>query len=46
MALVAREHRALCSLANVLLGREDISLQVWPDERFDLVGVFERIGSA
>jgi len=46
VALVAWEHHALCELANELLGRTDISPQDWPDERFDLVWIFERAGAS
>lgn len=42
--LVAWEHHALCELANQLLRRSDVSPQEWPDDRFDLIWVFERAG--
>jgi hypothetical protein len=40
--LVAWEHRAIVDIANALMGRNDRTPQAWPDDRFDLVWVFER----
>jgi hypothetical protein len=46
VVLIAWEHHALCQLANDLLGRNDSSPQDWPDERFDLIWVFDRAGAS
>ncbi len=39
--LVAWEHRAICVLANVLMGDDQHTPGVWPDDCFDVVWVFE-----
>jgi hypothetical protein len=39
--LVAWEHRAICVLANILMGDDQHTPQVWPDDCFDVVWVFE-----
>jgi len=39
--LVAWEHRAICVLANFLMGDEQHTPQTWPDDCFDVVWVFE-----
>ena len=46
VVLVAWEHHALIDFANALLGRNDASPQSWPDDRFDLVWVFEKNGAS
>ncbi len=40
-AVVAWEHRALCVLANFLMGDNQHTPQAWPDDCFDIVWVFE-----
>ena len=44
-ALVAWEHRALCVLANFLMGDDKHTPQAWPDDCFDVVWVFDANGS-
>ena len=44
-ALVSWEHKAMPALAAALLGRAGISPAVWPDDRFDVVWVFDRMGN-
>jgi hypothetical protein len=39
--LVAWEHRAICVLANFLMGDDQHTPQTWPDDCFDVVWVFE-----
>ena len=39
--VVAWEHRALCVLANFLMGDDQHTPQAWPDDCFDIVWVFE-----
>jgi len=41
VVLVALEHKGICPLANFLLGSNNRTPQLWPDDRFDLVWVFE-----
>lgn len=43
--LVAWEHKAIVDIGNALMGGRDETPQSWPDDRFDLVWVFERAGS-
>lgn len=42
VVLVAWEHRAIVSIANALMVSAERTPQTWPDERFDIVWVFER----
>ena len=42
--LVAWEHKAICSIANFILGDNKHTPQLWPDERFDIVWVFDNDG--
>lgn len=42
VVLVAWEHKALCDLANAMMGGDERTPQRWPDDRFDVVWVFER----
>jgi broad specificity phosphatase PhoE len=42
VALVSWEHHVIPSIAEVLVGREGIVPTTWPDDRFDVVWVFER----
>ena len=44
--LVAWEHRAICVLANILMGDDRHTPQVWPDDCFDVVWVFESSGGS
>lgn len=43
VVLVAWEHRAIVSIANVLMDSVAMTPQTWPDDRFDIVWVFERV---
>ncbi|MDB5731650.1 MAG: uncharacterized protein JWQ03_1545 [Variovorax sp.] len=40
-ALVAWEHKTIAELARELIGRDEDTPQAWPDDRFDMVWVFE-----
>ena len=39
--LVAWEHKAICEMANFIVGNEQSTPQFWPDDRFDVVWIFE-----
>lgn len=41
VVLISWEHKNIHLLANALLGDEDTAPQFWPEERFDLVWVFD-----
>ena len=43
--LIAWEHKAICELANILMGNVQSTPQTWPDERFDIVWVFNADGA-
>ena len=43
--LIAWEHKAICQFANFLMGIADSTPQAWPDDRFDIVWVFDADGS-
>lgn len=40
--LVAWEHKAIVDIGNALMGATDRTPQAWPEDRFDIVWVFER----
>ena len=42
VALVSWEHYLIPPLASALIGERSLVPQVWPDDRFDVVWVFER----
>lgn len=42
--LVAWEHHALCDFARFLVGQDQAVPAQWPDDRFDMVWVFQRDG--
>lgn len=42
VALVSWEHHLIPSLATALTGQADLAPSIWPDDRFDLVWIFER----
>jgi hypothetical protein len=44
VALVSWEHHVIPSIGAALIGRPGIVPTTWPDERFDVVWVFERHG--
>lgn len=41
VVLISWEHKNIHLLANALLGDEDTAPQLWPEDRFDLVWVFD-----
>lgn len=43
--LVAWEHKAICLLANFIMGDNQHTPQFWADDRFDIVWVFESNGA-
>jgi hypothetical protein len=42
VTLVAWEHHAILQIADSLAGDADLTPQTWPDDRFDLVWIFDR----
>ncbi len=42
VVLIAWEHKRIPRIANAILGDATTAPQQWPDERFDLIWVFER----
>jgi broad specificity phosphatase PhoE len=42
VVLISWEHNRIPKIANVILGDDTTAPQQWPDERFDLVWVFDR----
>jgi broad specificity phosphatase PhoE len=42
VVLIAWEHKRIPKIANAILGDDTTAPQVWPDERFDLVWLFDR----
>lgn len=44
--LVAWEHKAIVDIGNALMGASDRTPQSWPEDRFDIVWVFDREGSS
>ena len=42
IVLVGWEHKAIIDLANFILGNDRSSPQHWPDDRFDLVWIFDK----
>ncbi len=45
-ALVAWEHKRIPLIANAILGDATTAPQMWPDDRFDVVWVFDRIADS
>jgi hypothetical protein len=43
VVLIAWEHNAILDVANLILGSKKNSPQHWPDSRFDLVWIFDRL---
>lgn len=46
VVLISWKHDGLPKLANAIVGDTDSTPQQWPEERFDVVWVFDRIGDA
>ena len=44
VVLIAWEHRMIPSIATLLAGPDSKVPQIWPDDRYDLVWVFEKMG--
>jgi broad specificity phosphatase PhoE len=42
VVLISWEHKRIPKIANAILGDDSTAPQAWPDERFDLVWVFDR----
>ncbi len=42
VVLIAWEHKRLHTIANAILGDETTAPQQWPDDRFDVVWIFDR----
>ena len=45
VALVSWEHHLIPALTNTLIGRPSVIPQVWPDDRYDVVWVLERVAA-
>jgi hypothetical protein len=45
VVLIAWEHHAICALANALMQSDRDTPQSWPDDRFDMVWVFDKAGA-
>lgn len=43
VVLVAWEHNAIIGIANLILGNDRVCPQKWPDSRFDMVWVLDRL---
>ena len=43
--LIAWEHKAICQFANILMDNANCTPQAWPDDRFDIVWVFDVDGT-
>ena len=41
VVLIAWEHKRILAIANALLGNDQTSPQTWPDDRFDVVWLFD-----
>lgn len=42
VVLIAWEHKRLHTIANAILGDATTAPQIWPDDRFDVVWIFDR----
>jgi len=42
VVLIAWEHKRIHTIANFILGDETTAPQTWPDDRFDVVWIFDR----
>ena len=42
VVLIAWEHKRIHTIANAILGDETTAPQAWPDDRFDVVWIFDR----
>lgn len=42
VVLIVWEHKRIVAIANALLGDDRIAPQSWPDDRFDVVWIFDR----
>ncbi len=45
VVLIAWEHQRIHTIANAILGDQTTAPQVWPDNRFDVVWIFDRDAS-
>jgi broad specificity phosphatase PhoE len=45
VVLIAWEHKRIHKIANAILGDETTAPQTWPDDRFDVVWIFDREAS-
>jgi broad specificity phosphatase PhoE len=46
VVLIAWEHEAIPTIANLIIGDGATCPQTWPDDRFDVVWVFDRLSGA
>ena len=42
VVLIAWEHKRIHTIANAILGNDTTAPQTWPDDRFDVVWIFDR----